>query len=68
MIAMKPIHTLYGILFLIAIIITPSAFAQVTYTDSNNPAGPLMMPAWVIGLAVAGAASGLGIWTIARRH
>ncbi len=41
--------------------------AQVTYTDTDNPAGPLQMSGWVIGMGVAGALTGVGVWSAIRR-
>ncbi|MEO9276564.1 MAG: hypothetical protein ABI340_02115 [Nitrososphaera sp.] len=64
---MRPIHLLCGLLALISVVMLPSAFAQVTYADSNNPAGPLMMPGWAVGMASAGVATGIGIWSIVRK-
>ncbi len=64
---MKPIYVMCTVLVLIAVVMTPSVFAQTSYTDSNNPAGPLMMPAWAVGMATAGAVSGVGIWSIVRK-
>jgi hypothetical protein len=45
----------------------PGAFAQVTYTDSDNPTGPLQMYGWSTGMAVAAALAGVGVWTTIKR-
>lgn len=66
---MKPTHALLGILVLVAAATAvPYALAQEAYTDSDNPAGPLIIPAWAAGLATAGAVTGIGVWTIVRKH
>jgi len=54
---------LFSVLALIAVVtILPHAFA-ITYTDADNPAGPLQSIGWTAGLAVAGVLSGVGVWT-----
>ncbi len=59
---------LLGLLVLLAVVtILPDALAQVTYTDADNPAGPLQMSGWVIGMGVAGALTGVGVWSAIRR-
>ncbi len=59
---------LFGLLVLLAVVtILPDALAQVTYTDTDNPAGPLQMSGWVIGMGVAGALTGVGVWSAIRR-
>lgn len=65
---MKHMHVFCVLALLVAVAVVPSALAQVTYTDSDNPAGPLQMSAWVVGLATAGVGAGIGLWTIGRRH
>jgi hypothetical protein len=56
-------------LFVIGIspIFSGIAFA-ITYTDADNPSGPLQVTGWVAGLAVAAALSGMGVWTAVRRR
>ncbi|HJT09202.1 MAG TPA: hypothetical protein VJ771_00280 [Candidatus Nitrosotalea sp.] len=64
----KQVGVLLGILALVAIsAILPNAFAQVTYTDSDNPHGPLQMYGWSAGIAVAAALAGVGVWTAIKR-
>ena len=64
----KQAGVLLGILALVAIsAILPNAFAQVTYTDSDNPHGPLQMYGWTTGMAVAAALAGVGVWTTIKR-
>jgi len=55
-------------LFVIGIspIFSGIAFA-ITYTDADNPAGPLQVTGWAAGLAVAAALSGMGVWTAVKR-
>lgn len=66
---MKPIHAFFGVLVLLAAAaVIPAALAQEAYTDSDNPIGPLIMPAWAAGLATVGVVTGIGVWTIARKH
>jgi len=63
---LKSACTLLGVLGLLVIVgIFPHAFA-ITYTDADNPAGPLQMMGWAAGFAVAGVLSGVGIWTSVR--
>ncbi len=60
---------LLGILVLLAIVtIFQHAFAQVSYTDADNPNGPLQVYGWTAGMAIAGALTGVGIWTTIRRR
>ena len=57
-----------GALVLLAIAsIAPSAFA-ITYTDADNPKGPLSGITWGVGLGVAGLLAGVGVFTTRRRH
>lgn len=56
-----------GVLALLAIAsVAPSAFA-ITYTDANNPHGPFQGIAWGVGLGIAGALAGVGIFTTTRK-
>jgi hypothetical protein len=65
---LKPARSFLGVLVLLAIVtILPHAFA-ITYTDANNPAGPLQTVGWTAGLAIAGILSGFGVWTAVRRR
>ena len=65
---LKQASTLFGVLILLAVVtILPHAFA-ITYTDADNPAGPLQGLGWAAGLAVAGVLSGVGVWTAVRRR
>ncbi len=60
----KPTSAILGLLVLLAIVaIFPHAFAQVSYTDANNPHGPLQIEGWIVGMGTAAALSGVGIWT-----
>ena len=43
-----------------------AAFAQ-TYTDADNPHGPLPIYAWVSGAIIVGIVTGGGIVTIVRK-
>lgn len=64
----KQFGVLLGILVLVAVsAILPNAFAQVTYTDSDNPHGPLQMYGWTTGMSVAAALAGIGVWTTIKR-
>ncbi|MGI0065696.1 MAG: hypothetical protein ACREA5_02585 [Nitrosotalea sp.] len=64
----KSMGLLFGVLALIAIVtIAPHAFAQLSYTDANNPHGPLQPVAWVAAMAVVAAMSGVGVFTAIRR-
>jgi len=57
-----------GVLVLLAIAsVAPSAFA-ITYTNADNPTGPLQGITWGVGLGVAGLLAGVGIFTTRRRH
>ncbi|MDE1765052.1 MAG: hypothetical protein KGI27_02135 [Thaumarchaeota archaeon] len=59
---------LLGALVLLAVVtILPHAFAQVSYTNADNPHGPLQMYGWTTGMAVAAALTGVGIWTTIKR-
>ncbi|MFZ1076208.1 MAG: hypothetical protein WAN47_02120 [Nitrosotalea sp.] len=40
--------------------------AQVVYSDSDNPTGPLQGMGWGIGMAIVGVMSGVGVWTAVR--
>ena len=65
----KQTSALLGILVLLAVVtILPSAFAQVAYTDADNPSGPLQGSAWAAGMATAGVMSGIGIWSAVKRR
>ncbi len=60
---------LLGMVALAAItVLVPHAFAQVQYTDADNPVGPLQMMGWAAGIATLGAMSGVGIWSAVRRR
>lgn len=64
----KQAGVLLGVLALLAIVaILPGASAQVTYTDSDNPHGPLQIYGWTTGMAVAAALAGVGVWTTIKR-
>jgi hypothetical protein len=67
----KSMGMLFGALALIAFVtITPHAFA-ITYTDADNPHGPMESVGWAAGMAVAAALSGVGIFTAvqySKRH
>ena len=57
-----------GVIVLLAIAsVAPNVFA-ITYTDADNPAGPLQGITWGVGLGVAGLLAGVGIFTTKRRH
>ncbi|MGI0073442.1 MAG: hypothetical protein ACREA3_06495 [Nitrosotalea sp.] len=63
----KPIGVLLGVLAIIVVAtIAPHAFA-ITYTDANNPHGPMAMVGWAAAMSVAGVMSGVGIFTAIRR-
>ncbi len=65
----KPSGALLGLVALfVAVTILPHAFAQVSYTDVDNPIGPLQVYGWATGMAVAGVLSGVGVWSAVRRH
>ncbi|MDE1861661.1 MAG: hypothetical protein KGI33_01985 [Thaumarchaeota archaeon] len=69
-----------GILALAAVsTFAPHAFAQqdqqyakinsaLGITPQDDPHGPLQMPAWAAGLAIAAAMSGIGAWSAIRGH
>lgn len=40
----------------------------IGYTDQDSPYGPLQMPAWGAGLAIAAVMSGIGVWSAVRRR
>ncbi len=62
----KPVNMPLAVLALIVVVtITPHAFA-ITFTDANNPHGPLEPLAWAAAFAVIGIMSGLGILTTRR--
>jgi hypothetical protein len=66
---LNPSSMLLGVLVLLSVVvILPHAFAQVTYTDSDNPHGPLQIYGWTVGMAVAGALTGVGVWTTIKRR
>lgn len=57
-----------GVIVLLAIAsVAPNVFA-ITYTDADNPTGPLQGITWGVGLGVAGLVAGVGIFTTKRRH
>lgn len=57
-----------GVIVLLAIAsVAPNVFA-ITYTDADNPVGPLQGITWGVGLGVAGLLAGVGIFTTKRRH
>ncbi len=63
----KPMGIPFMILAMIVVVtITPHAFAT-TFTDANNPHGPLEPIAWAAAFAVIGVMSGIGIWTTIQR-
>ena len=65
----KQASILLGALALLAVVaILPAASAQVEYTDSDNPTGPLQGTGWGVGLAVAGVLTGVGVWSAVRQH
>ncbi|MGI0007625.1 MAG: hypothetical protein ACREAR_06475 [Nitrosotalea sp.] len=51
---------------IVVVTITPHAFAT-TFTDANNPHGPLEPVAWGAAFAVIGIMSGVGILTTIQR-
>lgn len=56
-----------GVIVLLAIAsVAPNVFA-ITYTDADNPSGPLQGITWGVGMGVAGLLAGVGIFTT-RRH
>lgn len=56
-----------GVLVLFAIaFVAPNVFA-ITYTDADNPSGPLQGITWGVGLGIAGLLAGIGVFTT-RRH
>lgn len=64
----KQIGVLFGILALVAVsAILPNAFAQTMYTNSDDPHGPLQIYGWTVGMAVAAALAGVGVWTTIKR-
>lgn len=65
----KPFAMLLSVLVLVAIVtILPCAYAQVSYTDADNPTGPMMAPGWATGIVMIGIMSGVGVFTAVRRH
>lgn len=57
-----------GVLAILAFVsVMPNVAAQ-TYTDADNPTGPLQAMAWSAGIAVAAVLSGVGIYTTALKH
>lgn len=46
----------------------PHASAQASYTDADNPSGPLQVVGWAAGIATFGVMSGIGVWTAVRRR
>ena len=57
-----------GVLVLLAFAsVAPNAFA-ITYTDTDNPHGPLQGITWGVGLGIAGLLAGLGVFTTRKRH
>jgi hypothetical protein len=65
---LKPTRMFLSVLVLFAIVaILPHAFAQ-TYTDADNPHGPLLIFGWTVGMATAGVLAGVGIWTAIKRR
>lgn len=64
----RSMSVLFGLLVLVVVsVIAPHAFAQVSYTGEDDPHGALQPMAWIAGMAVAGAMSGIGIFTAIRR-
>ncbi|WP_157927314.1 hypothetical protein [Candidatus Nitrosotalea okcheonensis] len=64
---LKPTSALLGVLVLLAIVtIFPHAFAQLSYTDANNPHGPLQPVTWAAGLVVVGVVAGVGVFTTVK--
>lgn len=65
----KQARMLLGVLVLLAVVtIVPQAFAQVSYTNSDNPHGPLEFVTWGAGMGVAGIMVGFGVYTAIRGH
>ncbi|NHI04164.1 hypothetical protein DYY67_2091 [Candidatus Nitrosotalea sp. TS] len=57
-----------SVLVLLAIAsVAPSVYA-ITYTDADNPHGPLQGITWGVGLGVAGLLAGVGVFTTRIRH
>ena len=64
---LKSRRLLLGVFVLFAIVaILPHALA-ITFTDADNPAGPLQGFGWAVGMATAGVAAGVGVWTATKR-
>ena len=62
-----PTTILFSLLALIAVVtIAPHAFA-VTFTDANDPHGPMASMVWVAGMTIAGVMSGIGVFTAVKR-
>lgn len=57
-----------ALVVLVVVSVTPDVFA-ITYTDADNPSGPLQGIAWGVGLGIAGMLAGVGIFTTKKhRH
>ncbi len=64
----KSISIIFSVLALAAVgAIAPHAFAQVSYTASDDPHGALQPIGWMAGMAVAGIMAGIGVFTAIRR-
>ncbi|HJU14003.1 MAG TPA: hypothetical protein VJ792_06055 [Candidatus Nitrosotalea sp.] len=48
--------------------LVPHASAQVSYTDADNPTGPMQMVGWAAGIGTLGVMAGIGVWTAVRRR
>jgi len=47
----------------------PSATSGgISYTDADNPHGPLQSIGWGAGFAIVGIMSGIGVWSAVRKH
>ncbi|HXX05722.1 MAG TPA: hypothetical protein VEJ68_02760 [Candidatus Bathyarchaeia archaeon] len=65
---LKSRHLLFGVLILFVIVtILPHALA-ITFTNADNPSGPLSGLGWAAGIATAGVAAGVGVWTATKRR
>ncbi|MGI0045920.1 MAG: hypothetical protein ACREBB_01845 [Nitrosotalea sp.] len=64
----KPMGILCGILALVVIVtIAPHVFA-ITYTDADNPTGPMQSIGWMVGMGVAAVMGGVGVFTAVQYH
>ena len=45
-----------------------SGGGSISYTDADNPYGPMSTLGWAGGLVTAGVLSGIGVWSAVRKH